>query len=69
MDAEIGEVGRHGGEAGLLEQFAHRRRGEALARLGLTLGDVPARRAGGVAEEDLRAVADDDAAAGAPHRS
>ena len=45
-----------------LPQFAGGRGGQSLAGVGQALGDVPARGAGGVAEQDMRPVRDQDAA-------
>src|SRR5262249_49461837 len=56
--AERYEFGVRRREPGLLEQFAAGRGGELLTGFGNPLRDVPARRTGGVPQEDALAVGD-----------
>src|SRR4051812_10010647 len=71
MAAEVGEIVRLEQETRFFGRFAHRRRAWRLARLGESLEHVPARRAGGVAEQQLAFGCDDQDSAAQParHRS
>lgn len=62
MAAEIDQLGRSGAEAGLLVELSQGGRGKILAGPGHSLGNVPARGAGGVAEQETGAIGHQNAA-------